>query len=104
MPKNPLRPPAKQAAAPTKAAVPAKADAPKKDPKIVARDVIAKALRCPTGNAQNEVAQLNPQEIASLTRLIGDKDAKQKVKGILSRAYDRRTNESAAKAARAAAK
>jgi len=78
-------------ALPTFAAEPAAAEKPPIDPRVTARDAIARHLGLPTGNAQTAVSELTDVEVAEVVDATADRHtARAQIKAVLSRAYDRR--------------
>jgi len=78
-------------ALPTFAAESAAAEKPAVDVRVVARDAMARFLGQPTGNAQSAVQELTDVEAAEVADAAADRHtARQAIKGVLSRAYDRR--------------
>ena len=65
--------------------------APPVDPRVAARDAIARFLGQPTGNAQSAVQELTDVEAAEVADAAGDRyTARREIKAVLTRAYDRR--------------
>jgi hypothetical protein len=62
-----------------------------KPPRIAARDAVSRFLQVPSGNAASQVADLLDEEVNQIVAAVADKDtARQQIKDVFTRAYDRR--------------
>lgn len=61
------------------------------DPRVLARDAIARHLGQPTGGAQSAVNELTDEEVAGVVAATSDRHtARDEIKRVLTQAYDRR--------------